>query len=171
MSLGFCVYAKFLSNNRVLAKLLTWIIFFQFLYFMANPECSRRWWVHSWFSIWYWRGQTTFCQTYSLVPYTTKLFHSCEFVSSSITKLNHCSLLTSKLKLSAAKMGTNLRLTLQEYEKHCQKLQSKCCLSPSIKPSTDRCSISSGGHALRVYTDIPQVEEFLTRPEFLISMC
>ena len=92
-------------------------------------------------------------------------------MSSSITKLNHCSLLTSKLKLSAAKMGTNLRLTLQEYEKHCQKLRSKCCLSPSIKPSADRCSISSGGHALRVYTDIPQVEEFLTRPEFLISMC
>ncbi|CBI27809.3 uncharacterized protein LOC100266448 isoform X2 [Vitis vinifera] len=58
---------------------------------------------------------------------------------------------------------------IHEYEKHCQKLQSKCCLSPSIKPSTDRCSISSGGHALRVYTDIPQVEEFLTRPEFLIT--
>ena len=62
-------------------------------------------------------------------------------------------------------------LTLQVYEKHCQKLQSKHCLSPSIKSSTDRCSISSGERAFRVYTDIPQVEEFLTRPEFLISMC
>lgn len=29
----------------------------------------------------------------------------------------------------------------------------------------------SDGGALRVYTDIPQVEEFLTRPEFVISMC
>lgn len=27
------------------------------------------------------------------------------------------------------------------------------------------------GCVLRVYTDIPQVEEYLTRPEFILSMC
>lgn len=31
--------------------------------------------------------------------------------------------------------------------------------------------LRSDGSALRVYTDIPQVKEFLTRPEFIISMC
>lgn len=30
--------------------------------------------------------------------------------------------------------------------------------------------LRSDGSALRVYTDIPQVEEFLTRAEFIISM-
>lgn len=68
-------------------------------------------------------------------------------------------------------MRTNLCFTLQEYEKHCQKLWSTHCLSPSLKSSTDSCSIYSGERALLVYTDIPQIEEFLTRPEFLISMC
>lgn len=34
-------------------------------------------------------------------------------------------------------------------------------MTKSIRPSD--------GHALRVFTDIPQVEEFLTRPEFVLS--
>lgn len=89
---------------------------------------------------------------------------------SSTTNLDWSSLLISGLKLPATKMGTD-SLTLQVYEKHWQKLQPKHCPSPPIKSSTDRCLISSGGRTLRVYTDIPQVEEILKRPEFLISMC
>lgn len=29
--------------------------------------------------------------------------------------------------------------------------------------------LPSDGHPLRVFTDIPQIEEFLTRPEFVLS--
>lgn len=39
------------------------------------------------------------------------------------------------------------------------------------KSSTTKSLYHGDKHVLRVYTDIPQVEEFLTRPEFEISMC
>lgn len=60
---------------------------------------------------------------------------------------------------------------MQEYEKHLNKLLSKRLPSPSVKSSATTVVHRSDGSALRVYTDIPQIEEFLTRPEFVISMC
>ncbi|XP_027339561.1 tubulin--tyrosine ligase-like protein 12 [Abrus precatorius] len=57
---------------------------------------------------------------------------------------------------------------IQAYEKHNQKLQSTSLLPPTIQSSgrsicqPDRCP-------LRVYTDIPHVEEYLTHPEFAIT--
>ncbi|XP_057969004.1 uncharacterized protein LOC131158277 isoform X2 [Malania oleifera] len=59
---------------------------------------------------------------------------------------------------------------IQEYEKHCRKLHSKIFAPQSLKLSQATSPICSAGCALRVYTDIPQVEEFLTRPEFVIIM-
>ncbi|KAI4335209.1 hypothetical protein L6164_013878 [Bauhinia variegata] len=59
---------------------------------------------------------------------------------------------------------------VQEYEKHRQKLQSI-----AVKPPTVQSSQTSGihhidrRHPLHVYTDIPQVEEFLTHPAFVIT--
>lgn len=58
---------------------------------------------------------------------------------------------------------------IQEYEKHHQKLRSKSLISAAIESSTTRSIYHADGSALRVYTDIPQVEELLTRPEFVIT--
>ncbi|KAF8401096.1 hypothetical protein HHK36_014399 [Tetracentron sinense] len=59
---------------------------------------------------------------------------------------------------------------IHEYEKYCQKLHLKSSASPCIiKSSTATKLLESDGSPLRVYTDIPQVEEFLTRPEFFIT--
>ncbi|XVE53987.1 hypothetical protein DITRI_Ditri03aG0046700 [Diplodiscus trichospermus] len=58
---------------------------------------------------------------------------------------------------------------IKEYEKHHNKLQSKRLPSMPVKSSTTSAVRCSDGSALRVYTDIPQVEEFLTRPEFVIT--
>ncbi|XP_022731024.1 tubulin--tyrosine ligase-like protein 12 [Durio zibethinus] len=58
---------------------------------------------------------------------------------------------------------------IQEYEKHLNKLQSKSLPSVPIKSSTTIVVHRSDGSSLRVYTDVPQVEEFLTRPEFVIT--
>ncbi|KAK9274967.1 hypothetical protein L1049_022224 [Liquidambar formosana] len=58
---------------------------------------------------------------------------------------------------------------IQEYEKHWQRLSSRSFASPPIQSSIVRSLLRSDGCALRIYTDIPQVEEFLTRPEFLIT--
>jgi tubulin--tyrosine ligase-like protein 12 len=63
-----------------------------------------------------------------------------------------------------------MALILQEYAKHCQK-QSKSLISPSVHSSATRSLHHTDGSPLRVYTDLPQVEEFLTRSEFVISMC
>ncbi|KAL4613775.1 hypothetical protein ACB092_07G004600 [Castanea dentata] len=57
---------------------------------------------------------------------------------------------------------------INEYEKHCQKLQSKSLISPSVQSSTTRSIHHTDGSPLRVYTDLPHVEEFLTRSEFVI---
>uniref|UniRef100_A0A7N0TS93 Tubulin--tyrosine ligase-like protein 12 SET-like domain-containing protein n=1 Tax=Kalanchoe fedtschenkoi TaxID=63787 RepID=A0A7N0TS93_KALFE len=56
---------------------------------------------------------------------------------------------------------------MQEYQNYCRNLGSK--LSSSYHGSYPVKSLSLfNGSPLRVYTDIPQVEEFLTRPEFSI---
>ncbi|KAF3965043.1 hypothetical protein CMV_010736 [Castanea mollissima] len=57
---------------------------------------------------------------------------------------------------------------IKEYEKHCQKLQSKSLISPSVQSSTTRSIHHTDGSPLRVYTDLPHVEEFLTRSQFVI---
>lgn len=48
-------------------------------------------------------------------------------------------------------------------------LKSKNLPSQSSEPCPARSLLRSETSALRVYTDIPQVEELLTRPEFVIS--
>ncbi|OAY54001.1 tubulin--tyrosine ligase-like protein 12 isoform X2 [Manihot esculenta] len=58
---------------------------------------------------------------------------------------------------------------IQEYEKFYQKLQLKNIASLPMKSSSTRRLYCSDGRPLCVYTDIPQVEEFLTRPEFVIT--
>ncbi|XP_058080681.1 uncharacterized protein LOC131228849 [Magnolia sinica] len=57
---------------------------------------------------------------------------------------------------------------IQEYEKYCQQLRPKGLCPPRLEVSGTQSMLPSDGHALRVYTDLPQVEEFLTRPEFVI---
>ncbi|XP_065850483.1 uncharacterized protein [Euphorbia lathyris] len=58
---------------------------------------------------------------------------------------------------------------IQEYKKFCQNLQSTNLNSLPVKsPSTKRLC-RGDGFPLHVYTDIPQVEELLTRPEFVIT--
>uniref|UniRef100_A0A803MG33 Tubulin--tyrosine ligase-like protein 12 SET-like domain-containing protein n=1 Tax=Chenopodium quinoa TaxID=63459 RepID=A0A803MG33_CHEQI len=57
---------------------------------------------------------------------------------------------------------------IKGYEKYHQKLQSKRFTPPSmgsLKPSSLLCN----QNPLQVYTDIPHVQEFLTRPEFAIT--
>ncbi|XP_021276458.1 LOW QUALITY PROTEIN: tubulin--tyrosine ligase-like protein 12 [Herrania umbratica] len=58
---------------------------------------------------------------------------------------------------------------IQEYKKHHNKLQSRSLPSVPIKSSSISGVHCSDGSVLRVYTDMPQVEEFLTRPEFVIT--
>ncbi|XP_031267892.1 tubulin--tyrosine ligase-like protein 12 [Pistacia vera] len=58
---------------------------------------------------------------------------------------------------------------IQEYEKHCKKLHMKNLTYLPTKSSTTERLCCGDGCALRVYTDIPQVEEYLTRPEFIIT--
>ncbi|XP_058001912.1 uncharacterized protein LOC110640426 isoform X2 [Hevea brasiliensis] len=58
---------------------------------------------------------------------------------------------------------------IQEYEKFYQKLQIKNLTPLPVKSSSTRHLCCSDGRPLHVYTDIPQVEEFLTRPEFVIT--
>lgn len=55
------------------------------------------------------------------------------------------------------------------YERHKQNLQTKS-LTPPIESSPPGALQQNFGRTYRVYTDIPHVEEFLTRPEFIISM-
>ncbi|CAK9138508.1 unnamed protein product [Ilex paraguariensis] len=69
----------------------------------------------------------------------------------------------------AAWFHTPRNYFVKEYETLWQKLQLPRCGSPPVKPSTTNSLLRGDGSALRVYTDIPQVEEFLTRPEFKIA--
>ncbi|KAH9652702.1 tubulin--tyrosine ligase-like protein 12 [Citrus sinensis] len=57
----------------------------------------------------------------------------------------------------------------REYKKHCQKLQFKSLSYTPTKSSNTESLHRSDGCALRVFTDIPYVEEFLTRTEFVIT--
>nr|GMD66561.1 tubulin--tyrosine ligase-like protein 12 [Ipomoea batatas] len=57
----------------------------------------------------------------------------------------------------------------QEYESYMQKLQSTKFTSPLKESSVTSALYRADGSALRVYTDIPHVEEFLNRPEFVIK--
>ncbi|KAL5572343.1 hypothetical protein UlMin_021940 [Ulmus minor] len=58
---------------------------------------------------------------------------------------------------------------IQRYERHQSNLQSKSLTSPPAQPYPTRTLQQNDGCALRVYTDIPHVEEYLTRPEFVIT--
>ena len=61
---------------------------------------------------------------------------------------------------------------MQRYERHWNELQSgKITISSAQQPSLTKSLLHDDGRALRVYTDIPHVEENLTRPEFVLSMC
>ncbi|OIV97356.1 hypothetical protein TanjilG_07108 [Lupinus angustifolius] len=57
----------------------------------------------------------------------------------------------------------------QEYEKHNQKLKSKSLILPAKQGSETRSIRHLDGRPLRVYTDIPHVEEYLTHPEFVVT--
>ncbi|OIT03544.1 PREDICTED: tubulin--tyrosine ligase-like protein 12 isoform X1 [Nicotiana attenuata] len=58
---------------------------------------------------------------------------------------------------------------IKEYEKYKNKLQSNKFVSPVQGSSVTNSLCHGDGSALRVYTDIPPVEEYLTRPEFVIT--
>ncbi|XP_010557663.1 PREDICTED: tubulin--tyrosine ligase-like protein 12 [Tarenaya hassleriana] len=58
---------------------------------------------------------------------------------------------------------------IHEFEKYQQKLQSQSFQTLPVKPPVTRSIHNNDGSPLRVYTDVPQVEEFLTRPEFVIT--
>lgn len=58
---------------------------------------------------------------------------------------------------------------IQEFEKYCQQLQSRSLPLSIAEAPTTKSILPSDGYALRVYTDIPHVEEFLTRPEFILT--
>ncbi|KAL1214586.1 hypothetical protein V5N11_007481 [Cardamine amara subsp. amara] len=58
---------------------------------------------------------------------------------------------------------------IHEFEKYQQKLQPKAVESLPSNPSVSRSIRHSDGSPLLVYTDLPQVEEFLTRPEFVLT--
>jgi len=60
---------------------------------------------------------------------------------------------------------------IQEFRRYQEQLQSNSiCSSTKIKETPSTKSVRpSDGRALRVYTDIPHVEEFLTRPEFVLT--
>ncbi|WVZ55677.1 hypothetical protein U9M48_006308 [Paspalum notatum var. saurae] len=60
---------------------------------------------------------------------------------------------------------------IQEFRRYQEQLQSnRICASTKLEETPSTRSIRpSDGRALRVYTDIPHVEEFLTRPEFVLT--
>lgn len=66
---------------------------------------------------------------------------------------------------------THFSLHFQEYEKLRLNLQSKKFQPPPVLSSTTKSVYRNDGNPLHVYTDIPHVEEFLTRPEFVLSRC
>ncbi|XP_059634731.1 uncharacterized protein LOC132277042 [Cornus florida] len=58
---------------------------------------------------------------------------------------------------------------IKEYEKYWQKLKAISFSSPPANSSTTYSLLRSNESALRIHSDIPQVEEFLTRPEFIFT--
>lgn len=69
----------------------------------------------------------------------------------------------------SGKFEANLVYCFQEFEKHNQKLGSTSLIPPTVQSSETRSIHQPDGRPLRVYTDIPHVEENLTHPEFAIS--
>ncbi|KAF6162425.1 hypothetical protein GIB67_017313 [Kingdonia uniflora] len=59
---------------------------------------------------------------------------------------------------------------IQEYENYCGQIRSEVTSdSPYVETVKNGTLLPSDGYALRVYTDIPQVDEFLLRPEFSLT--
>ncbi|XP_030538413.1 tubulin--tyrosine ligase-like protein 12 isoform X1 [Rhodamnia argentea] len=58
---------------------------------------------------------------------------------------------------------------IKEYEKHSKELESRSFTPPSVMSSATKSLLEGDRGPLRVYTDIPQVEEFLKRPEFILT--
>ncbi|KAK1301437.1 hypothetical protein QJS10_CPB12g01783 [Acorus calamus] len=58
---------------------------------------------------------------------------------------------------------------IMEYKMHYEKLHSRSFSLPDVTVPITHSILPSDGRALRVYTDIPHVEEFLTRPEFVLT--
>ncbi|RWR75193.1 tubulin--tyrosine ligase-like protein 12 isoform X2 [Cinnamomum micranthum f. kanehirae] len=59
---------------------------------------------------------------------------------------------------------------IKAYERYCQQLHPIVFRSPpSTEPSRIQSILPCGGHPLRLHTDIPHVEEFLTRSEFTFT--
>ncbi|KAF9615015.1 hypothetical protein IFM89_021586 [Coptis chinensis] len=60
---------------------------------------------------------------------------------------------------------------IQEYENYCKQheMANSATAFPCLEDAKTSSLIKKGGSVLRVYTDIPQVEEFLTRPEFVLA--
>lgn len=58
---------------------------------------------------------------------------------------------------------------IKQYERYIQNLKATTCTPRPIKLPATTSLHRSDGKALRVYTDLPQVEEHLTRPEFSIT--
>lgn len=58
---------------------------------------------------------------------------------------------------------------IEEFKSYSQQLQSVSFSLPCNEAPTTRSIITSDRRILLVYTDIPQVEEFLTRPEFRLT--
>ncbi|KAL5219467.1 hypothetical protein ABZP36_020151 [Zizania latifolia] len=58
---------------------------------------------------------------------------------------------------------------IQEFRKYKEQLQSSSICPTTKETPTTKSVRPSDGRALRVFTDIPHVEEFLTRPEFVLT--
>ncbi|CAA7395629.1 unnamed protein product [Spirodela intermedia] len=58
---------------------------------------------------------------------------------------------------------------IQEFKRYSEQLLSRRLPSPPLEAPTTTSVLPVDGHPLCVYTDIPQVEEYLTRPEFVLT--
>ncbi|GMH16581.1 hypothetical protein Nepgr_018422 [Nepenthes gracilis] len=58
---------------------------------------------------------------------------------------------------------------VKAYEKHLQKLQAKHCTQSSSGLLEVSSLHDDDGNVLHVYTDIPQIQDFLSRPEFALT--
>lgn len=58
---------------------------------------------------------------------------------------------------------------IQEFKTFSQQLQPKFHHTSNVKSPLSRSILPRDGRPLRVYTDMPPVEEYLTRPEFVLT--
>ncbi|KAI3851075.1 hypothetical protein MKW92_045490 [Papaver armeniacum] len=72
---------------------------------------------------------------------------------------------------STAWFHTPRNFFIQEYEMYKQQLASRSSIpaSPCVETSSPASLTRNDGAALRVYTDVPHVDDFLTRPEFILA--